>query len=195
VTNRAHAGTAAVRWFRRGVELCLVGVVLVGLGSAVLARVVPATGRTTLIVAGGSMEPAIALGSVAIVEPVDASALHPGDVASMRVPGASAVVTHRIVRIVSRSDGQWIEARGDANASADPVLVPETAIIGRVQIVIPLAGRIMAALARPGGLLVLFGLAGVLLALTWWLESIERGATRRNAIGGRAREAAARSLG
>jgi signal peptidase len=162
-----------VRAVRSGLDLVLIGLVLLGLATVVLARVVPMAGGTTLIVTGGSMEPTIQLGAVAIVGPTDPETLRPGDVVSIKAPGAAIVVTHRIVRVVERSDGTWLETRGDANAAADPILLPASAVVGRVQFAIPIAGRLMAALSRPGGLLVMFGLAGFLLASTWWLESLQ----------------------
>jgi signal peptidase len=180
VATTGHDLTAVLRWVRRGLDLALIVLVVIGLTTVALARIVPATGRTSLIVTGGSMEPAISLGSVAIVEPVDPGTLQPGDIVSMKAPGAVAVVTHRIVRIVDRADGAWLETRGDANVAADPVLVPSSAVIGRVQAAIPFAGRVMQLLSRPGGVLVLFGIAGLLLLAIWWLESHERRASRRN---------------
>src|SRR3954463_2249022 len=38
----------------------------------------------------------------------------------------------RITRIVDRSDGRWVETKGDANGDVDPSIVPASAVVGRV---------------------------------------------------------------
>jgi signal peptidase len=125
------------------------------------------------------MEPAIHQGSAIVVEPVAAGDLRVGDLVSMRVGPEQAVFTHRIVRVVERADGLWLETKGDANEAPDPVLVPAGAIIGRVAVAISGIGYVIAALSTSSGLLLAAGLAGVLLALILLLEGVECGASRR----------------
>jgi len=125
------------------------------------------------------MEPAVHQGSAIVVEPVDPGELRVGDLVSMRVGPDRAVFTHRIVRIVEGADGLRLETKGDANAAPDPVLVPASAVIGRVMLTISVIGYVIAALSTSTGLLLAGGLAGVLLALILLLEGAETGASSR----------------
>jgi len=149
----------------------LIGVVVVTL---VIARGIPAVvGGTTFVVAGGSMEPTIPLGSAVVAAPVAASDLAVGDVVSLRVGPQHAVFTHRIVRVVDRDGAVWIQTKGDANTSADPSLVPATDVIGRVSLSVPLAGYLVRAIGSLQGILFTLAIGVLLLAGAWILESIE----------------------
>jgi signal peptidase len=158
---------------RRVLDAVLIALILVVLVGVILGKVVPLTGRQTIIIGGESMEPAIHLGSAIIVAPVAAADLHVGDVVSLRAGDENALFTHRIVEVVDRPDGRWIRTKGDANASPDPTLVHAAAVEGRVQLAIPLAGYLIALLSIPTGVLFLIGLAATLLAAVWLLESLE----------------------
>jgi signal peptidase I len=164
------SGTVIVRRFLDAVLIALILVVLFGV---ILGKVVPLTGRQTIIIGGQSMEPAIHIGSAIIVAPVGAAELRVGDVVSLRAGDDNALFTHRIVEVVDRPDGRWIRTKGDANASPDPTLVHASAVVGRVQLAIPLAGYLIALLSIPTGVLFLIGLAATLLAAVWLLESLE----------------------
>jgi signal peptidase I len=119
------------------------------------------------------MEPAIHLGSAIIVAPVAAADLRVGDVVSLRAGDNNSLFTHRIVEVVDQPDGRWIRTKGDANSSPDPTPVHASAVEGRVQLAIPLAGYLIALLSIPTGVLFLIGLAATLLAAVWLLESLE----------------------
>jgi signal peptidase len=158
---------------RRFLDAVLIALILVVLFGVILGKVVPLTGRQTIIIGGQSMEPAIHIGSAIIVAPVGAAELRVGDVVSLRAGDDNALFTHRIVEVVDRPDGRWIRTKGDANASPDPTLVHASAVVGRVQLAIPLAGYLIALLSIPTGVLFLIGLAATLLAAVWLLESLE----------------------
>lgn len=153
------------RWLRRLPEIALVGLTVVVFATALALRLLPSTGRTVMVVSGPSMEPAIGLGAAVIVNRVDPADLAVGDVVSMKIGPDEAVFTHRIVRLVDRPDGLWIETKGDANKTADPAITPVTAVIGRVEVSIPRLGYLVAALSSPSGTGVVLGLAGILLAI------------------------------
>lgn len=170
---------------RRFLELGLLALVLIVAFAMVLARGAALTGRTALIVGGPSMEPAVSRGAAIIVEPVPVDSLAVGDVVSIRVGPEQAVFTHRIVRFVDRSDGRWIETKGDTNATPDPSLVPVAAVLGRVVIAVPALGYVLAALSSPAGVGLVVGLAGILLALVLLLEDADPSrADRRPAAAG-----------
>src|SRR5262245_43211960 len=158
---------------RRILDAVLIALILVVLFAVILGKVVPLTGRQTIIVGGRSMEPAIAMGSAIVVAPVPASQLRVGDVVSLRAGEDRAMFTHRIVQVLDRPDGISIRTKGDANANPDPTLVPAADVEGRVQLTIPMAGYLLAVLSIPAGVLFLIGLAATLLAAIWLLESFE----------------------
>jgi signal peptidase len=165
--------TGAIVALRRIVDIGLVVVVLVVLVAIGLARGAPFIGRQSIVIGGGSMEPTIGLGSAIVIHAVDPATLRVDDIVSMRVGPGQATFTHRIIAVIDRQDGRWIRTKGDANATSDPTLVPTTAVIGRVELVVPLAGYLVAVLSLPTGVMFVLGLAATLLAIAWLLESVE----------------------
>ena len=164
---------AATAGLRRFLDLLLIGLVVIVLAGILLAKLVPLTGRQTIIVGGSSMEPAIGLGAAIVIRPVPAEALAVGDVVTLHAGEKSAIYTHRIIEVVDRPDGRWIRTQGDANAHPDPTLIHSSAVVGRTELAIPLAGYLLALLSIPTGVLFLVGLAAMLLASAWLLESLE----------------------
>lgn len=152
------------------VRLLTAAVTLAVIALVVLLRAVPLTGRTTLVVGGPSMSPAIGIGSAIVLEPVDAARLAVGDVVSIQNGPDRAIYTHRIVRVVERDGGPWLETKGDANAAPDPAIVPAPAVLGRVIVAIPYAGYLVALGSRPSGVVLLLGLAMALLLVGWILD-------------------------
>src|SRR6266508_1037466 len=164
---------STVRFARRVLDVLLVILIAVALTGVVLGKLVPLTGRQTLVVGGSSMAPAIPLGAAVVVTPVPAASLAVGDVVSLRVGPKSSIFTHRIVRLVEQDGETWVETKGDANSVADPTLVPASSIIGRVSWSIPWAGYLLALMSLPLGVLFILGVAGSLLAGAWLLETLE----------------------
>ena len=158
---------------RRIVDIGLVALILVVLAGIVLGKGAPLVGRQSIVIGGGSMEPTLGLGSAIVIRPIDQAALAVGDIVSMRVGPERTTYTHRVVAVVDRPDGRWIRTKGDANAEPDPSLVPATAVIGRVEFVVPFAGYLLALLSLPMGVMFVIGLAATLLAIAWLLESLE----------------------
>jgi signal peptidase I len=163
----------ATRIIRRVLDALLLALIVVVLGGVVLGKLVPLTGRQTIVIGGGSMEPAVPLGAAVVIRPVDAGTLTAGDVISLKAGPQNTMYTHRIVAVIDRPDGRWVQTKGDANADQDPTLVPASAIVGRAEMVIPLAGYLIVLLSIPSGVLFLIGLAASLLAGAWLLESLE----------------------
>ncbi len=163
----------ATTMLRRIVDLGLIVLIVIVLLGIVLAKGAPLVGRQSIVVGGGSMEPSIGLGSAIVVRPVEPSALAVGDVVSMQVGPERTTYTHRIVAIVDRADGRWIRTQGDANPTPDPTLVAAGDVIGRVELVVPFAGYLLALLSLPMGAMFVLGLAATLLAIAWLLESLE----------------------
>ncbi len=96
-----------------------------------------------LIVRGGSMEPAIPVGSAVLV---DRAARTPtvGAVMTFR-DAVSGVVTHRVVAVL---DGSFV-TKGDANAAADVTQRLSSDAIGTVRFSVPLLGYALYVLQQP----------------------------------------------
>jgi signal peptidase len=160
---------------RRSLDLLLIGLIGTVLFGVALVRGVPLLGGTTLVVRGPSMEPAIPVGAAIVITPVDPAQLDVGEIVSVRPGPGNAIFSHRIIRIVDREGEIWLETKGDANPVPEPAIIPASSVIGRVQLMIPWVGYLVALLSIPSGVAVLIGLAGILLTASWLLESAERG--------------------
>lgn len=165
-----HVATTGLR---RVLDILLLGLIVVVLFGLLLGKLVPLTGRQTIIVGGSSMEPAIGLGSAIVLTPVTTPDLAVGQVVTLHAGEHNALYTHRIIEVLDRADGRWIRTKGDANADADPTLIAASAVAGRVEFAIPYAGYLIALLSIPTGIVFLIGLAALLLAATWLLDSLE----------------------
>jgi signal peptidase len=159
-------------WTRDVCDAALVLLVALCLLTIAIGRVLPLTGATTLAVAGGSMEPAIHLGSAIVVEPVDPRSLAVGDVVSLRSGPERAIFSHRIIRVVVRDGTVWIETKGDANATADPSLTPASQVIGRASATIPWAGYLIALLSSLHGIVFVVSLGLVLILAASLVEGV-----------------------
>lgn len=180
----------AIRTARRAVDLLLIAVIAFVLLTVIVARGLPVvTGGTTFVIAGGSMDPVIPMGSVVLATPVGADELRTGDIVSLQTGPSRAVFTHRIIRLATLPDGLYLETKGDANPSADPALIAATDVIGRVSLAAPYAGYAIALLSTVQGVLFVVSLAAVLLVTAWLLESLEmdqrEAAVRRARLPGR----------
>ena len=154
--------------------LDVVVVALIGMVVAVLivARALPFTGHPVLVVGGPSMEPALPVGGVVVLESVAPESLVVGDVVTIRSGPNRALFTHRVTRIVERDDGLWIETKGDANAAVDPSISPVTAVVGRVGWHAPVIGYAVALLSSLSGVVFVLAAGATLLLLGWTLESL-----------------------
>ena len=163
----------AARLIRRLLDVALIGLVLVVLGLVVAVNLGPGLGHQLVVIRGGSMEPAVHLGAVVDVTRVKPGDLRPGDIVTLRESN-DVVVTHRITRVVQLPDGLYIETKGDANSTVDPVLVPVTAVTGRVGANVPGLGYVIYLLTLPLGLLAVMCVALSMLFAVWLLEEVEQ---------------------
>jgi signal peptidase I, archaeal type len=163
----AHVPTLGARSVVHGLVLALT---IASVSVAILVRAMPLTGRQTLVVAGPSMAPALPVGTAIVVEPVDPATLAVGDVVSLRGGPARAIFTHRIIRLVPRDGGLWLETKGDANPTADPSILPASDVMGRVAIAIPYVGYLVALASSPSGIVLIVALGLLLLMVGWVLD-------------------------
>ena len=126
---------------------------------------------TDLIVRSGSMSPAIPIGALVTVEAVDPTSLRTGMVVTVTEDNG-VLVTHRIHRLIELDGRRYLELKGDANQTPDPVLVPAGQVVGRVSAVVPVLGFGLAALSLPSGQITVLAVIALLIALGWLLEDL-----------------------
>ena len=119
------------------VLVLIAGTLVVMLCSPLSAAVPGLRGTTPMVVLSGSMEPALHVGGLVFVRPVDTSTLKPGDVITFSTPregaagtGAAAITTHRVIAVHQGPSGATFQTKGDANNVADPWTVPAQSVRG-----------------------------------------------------------------
>jgi signal peptidase I len=155
------------RWAHRLISLLWLSAMAALVGLAAWSHV-----AGLLVVGGKPTSPALPPRSLIQPGDVDPEAIRVGDVVTVKGDNG-VLVTHRVVRIAELPAGPHLELRGDANPAPDPVLVPADAVQGRVDLVVPLAGFVVAMLATLPGLLSIASLLAAMLVATWILEDIE----------------------
>jgi signal peptidase len=98
----------------------------------------------------GSMEPAIPVGSVVVIKPVDPNTLQINDIICFRLSEPPSI-THRIANITS----EGFLTKGDANEDPDQWTVKKESVIGKVIFTIPFVGYIGYFVRTPIGFVLL----------------------------------------
>lgn len=120
----------------------------------------------------GSMAPAMQPGDLALVRAVSAKAIIPGDIALLFHPADGQVEAHRVTSIKRTDVGFEVITKGDANPSVDPsLMIPATAAVERVALVVPRSGQLLASFGSP---LVLASLCALGLLVLVVLEMQDR---------------------
>ncbi len=112
--------------------------------AVVLGLVLPAAiGSRSVVVFSGSMEPALQVGGLAFVQPVEPETVKPGDIIVYH-PDHDTDITlcHRVVEVIE-DPALAFHTKGDANEEVDPWDVPATCITGRVSFDVPYAGYVL----------------------------------------------------
>jgi signal peptidase I len=159
------------RGARLVLSLAFAALALTVLGVGLAARLAPAMGHELFSIRSGSMEPALPVGSLAIVS-TDAGPPAEGQPIAFRLDNGT-VVTHRVVAVVRIEDETFYRTRGDANQDRDPSLVPAESVIGPVVLNLPWLGFLLAMLGMPIGAVAIISVAGTLLTAIWLLEEFE----------------------
>lgn len=158
------------RLARRVVGIAGTALLVILVGFALLTHLAPLTGRELFIIIGGSMEPAIPIGSLVVTSPTDAATVVAGDVLTIRADSGVAV-THRVRSVVDAPAGRLFTLKGDANDSPDDGLVPADAIVGAADLYVPYAGYARAFLSSGLGLVATLSMLGTLF-LTYLLLTL-----------------------
>lgn len=101
------------------------------------------------VVMSGSMEPVFHTGSVVLVDRKHNENMQVGDTIAFKVGGA--YVTHRIIE---RRENGYI-TKGDANSSADPWLISDKEVKGKVVLSIPKLGYFLKFMAGIPGIIII----------------------------------------
>lgn len=126
------------------------------------------SGWQPLAVVSGSMEPAVRVGSMVMVEPAEADVYfaNPSIIAYDDPASPGSLVTHRVVSTASDDVGAvFYRTKGDANRVADSTPVAHDSLVGVARMIIPFLG--LPAMWLASGQLVMLGafVALTLLAL------------------------------
>ena len=169
----SRVATRGAIWVLRG--LFVVTVLALAIAAAT-TRIGPLFGHEVFVIRGASMRPAIAMGAAIVASRTMPQDIVAGDIVTFRGTNG-VVVTHRVVETVVHEGEYLYRTKGDANASEDPFLVPQGAIIGVVvRTQIPYAGYLMALMAQPSGLL---SMASALIACYLAMSMLEDQRPRR----------------
>ncbi|MBM7520167.1 signal peptidase I [Nocardioides nitrophenolicus] len=169
-------------WIRQVVAwLVILGVVAVLAVAVVVPRLAGATPYTVLT---GSMRPTYPPGTLVVVKPVDVADLRAGDVITyQRESGEAAVVTHRVVSVGSRLNGDLVlTTQGDANGVADPPVRP-IQVRGRLWYAIPYLGYVNSALSGRQREVAVLAVSGALIGYAAFMFAGALRDRRRSARG------------
>jgi len=109
----------------------------------------------------GSMEPAIPVGGIVVVKPVNPETLREGDIICFRF-SESTSVTHRIVNVTD----EGFRTKGDANEGPDQGMVEKENVIGKVIFIVPFIGYLGYFVRTPIGFILLVILpAGLIIIM------------------------------
>ena len=98
-------------------------------------------GYSAAVVMGGSMMPAIPMGSLILIESTSPAAVSVGDVITFTLP--DRLITHRVIGIERDDAGLRLLTKGDANDAPDAIAVRAGGAIGAVRLAVPLAGYLL----------------------------------------------------
>ena len=121
----------------------------------------------------GSMEPAIPVHSLVVVQETDPESLQEGDIITFRATEGSlegALNTHRITSVYEQDGQLMFRTKGDANAVEDAEPVASVNVVGRVVFVSAALGTVVSLLSNP---LVFFPLIVVPLIVLCALEVVK----------------------
>ncbi|MEF8779414.1 MAG: signal peptidase I [Haloferacaceae archaeon] len=118
------------------------------------------------VVLSGSMEPAISVGDVVIVDEVDPATIQEGDVITYLRSGEDTPTTHRVIGIEDEGGELAFQTKGDNSESPDASPVPASQVNGKVIFTIPYIGHVVEFVNTPYGFAALVGVPFALLVVS-----------------------------
>jgi signal peptidase len=106
------------------------------------------------------VEPAIPVGSIAMIKPVNPETLNIGDIICFKLSEPTSI-THRIINITN----EGFITKGDANEDPDQWIVKKENVIGKLVFTIPYIGYIGYFVRTPTGLILLIVLPASLIII------------------------------
>ena len=139
------------------------GFVIVLAGALLVAQ---ASGRQSLTVMSGSMEPTIHTGDVVVTKPIAPMDTRVGDVVTYKEPhGAGRLITHRVKAMQAAGEKVGFTTQGDANDTSERWQVAATGQIARVTHRVPKLGYALGFMRDPNKRLWLLAIPALLLGL------------------------------
>lgn len=126
-----------------------------------------------LVVTSGSMVPTFNPGDAVAIRPIRPDQLRPGMVVTFRpVVHATEPTTHRVRAVVHKPYGDFIQTKGDANATPDANFTAVGNVQGVMVRVLPGAGRWLVFYQSPRGRALILGAPLLMLLLTQVAASV-----------------------
>lgn len=91
-------------------------------------------------VLSASMEPALGVGGLIVIQPTEAQNIKIGDVISFRLPGIDTPICHRVIEIKEVDGELFFQTKGDANEEPDLYLVSVQDVTGKEVFYAPYVG-------------------------------------------------------
>ena len=133
---------------------------------AVTLVVAHASGRQSLTVMSGSMEPTIDTGDVVVAKPIAPMDARVGDVVTYKEPhGEGRLITHRVKKMQALEDKVRFTTQGDANDTSERWQVATSGQIARVTHRVPKLGYGLGFLRDPSKRLFLIAIPALLLGV------------------------------
>ena len=166
----------ALRILRLGTHLMWLCATVGVISLALLPHILSVAGHEMYVVKGASMEPAVPLGAVIFIRPVDPLTIAAGDIITFRAPNG-AVVSHRVIGL---AEGPTLafQTKGDGSSAADPIIVPATLVAGVVESFVPQLGYVISALGSAAGAMVMVTLLAGMLLWSWFMDELIATLTR-----------------
>jgi signal peptidase I len=123
----------------------------------------PIGGWKALNVLTGSMEPTIMPGTLVLIHHLPLHDIKVGDIVTYQdLRNFKRTITHRVVKIESIDGVTTLTVKGDANPAPDPPF-PGGLVVGKVETIVPGAGRIISLLHNPWLLALIVIIPGLLV--------------------------------
>jgi len=119
-------------------------------------------GVRSFLVQSGSMEPSIMTGDVVII--TKSKMYFDREFVTFR-DGDGRIVTHRILETKKTDSGIKYVTQGDANRSKDREEIHIDQILGKVALIIPKVGYVIAFAKSPPGLILIIGLPALIISI------------------------------
>jgi len=159
-TNAVHNIKILKRVLGLSAIVIVGAIVLVGVGM-ILA---PRFGWHVDILYGGSMEPTMHVGSLAVVRPVDPHDVSAGDIIAYVPPVDESVrTTHRVAEVLQDEHSLAFQTKGDANEDLDTYTVPAENVRGKVWFSVPYLGYFMDYIKKPLGFGLVIGIPAAII--------------------------------